>query len=510
MSNPTNPFNWQMPTATDLVTDLPADFEVFGQAVATSMADLLGGTTGQILSKNSNTDMDFVWIANDQGDITGITATSPLTGGGTSGAITVGIQSASTSQSGAVQLTDSTSSTSTTTAATPNAVKTSYDLAAAAIPKSTVTTNGDLIYGTGSGTVARLGVGSTGQVLTVSSGVPAWGTASSGSSNVAGKNGVLNSNFSVWQRGTSVSGAGGGAYTADRWFLYAGSNGTVSRQATGDTTNLPFIQYCARVGRLNGVTDTTAFPFSQSFESVNSIPFAGKTVTLSFYARKGANYSPASSGLPVVLATGTGTDQNYSSAGFTGGATPISQTATLTTTWQRFSYSATLSASATQLAVSFNYAPVGTAGANDYFEVTGVQLEIASSASAYSPNAATFQGELAACQRYYEKSYNVDVAPGTSTDNGQVVWAFVGTTITGTMLGYRAFSVIKRGAPTITLYDPVGNINKVRRTATGSANYDNISANVDGSYNNGIFINSASSASATNAMSGHWTASAEL
>jgi len=63
-----------MPTATDLVTDLPADFEVFGQAVATSMADLLGGTTGQILAKNSNTNMDFVWIANDQGDITGITA----------------------------------------------------------------------------------------------------------------------------------------------------------------------------------------------------------------------------------------------------------------------------------------------------------------------------------------------------------------------------------------------------------------------------------------------------
>lgn len=135
MSNPTTPFGWEMPTNTDLVTNLPADFEVFGQAVATSMADLLGGTTGQILSKNSNTDMDFVWIANDQGDITGITATSPLTGGGSSGAITVGIQSASTSQAGAVQLTDSTSSTSTTTAATPNAVKSAYDLAAAATPK---------------------------------------------------------------------------------------------------------------------------------------------------------------------------------------------------------------------------------------------------------------------------------------------------------------------------------------------------------------------------------------
>ena len=65
MSNPTSNFNWQMPTATDLVTDLPADFEVFGQAVDTALADLKGGTTGQVLSKNSNTDMDFTWIAQD-------------------------------------------------------------------------------------------------------------------------------------------------------------------------------------------------------------------------------------------------------------------------------------------------------------------------------------------------------------------------------------------------------------------------------------------------------------
>ena len=54
-----------MPTPTDLVTDLPADFEVFGQAVATSLADLLGGTSGQVLAKNSNTDMDFVWVTSD-------------------------------------------------------------------------------------------------------------------------------------------------------------------------------------------------------------------------------------------------------------------------------------------------------------------------------------------------------------------------------------------------------------------------------------------------------------
>jgi hypothetical protein len=86
MTNPTSNFGWQMPTASDLVTDLPADFEVFGQAVDTSLADLKGGTTGQVLSKASNTNMDFTWVTSDdanaiqntivdaKGDLIGATA----------------------------------------------------------------------------------------------------------------------------------------------------------------------------------------------------------------------------------------------------------------------------------------------------------------------------------------------------------------------------------------------------------------------------------------------------
>ena len=65
MANPTTYFGWVMPTSTDLVTDLPADFNVFGQGVDTSLQDLLGGTTGQVLSKTSNTNMDFTWIEQD-------------------------------------------------------------------------------------------------------------------------------------------------------------------------------------------------------------------------------------------------------------------------------------------------------------------------------------------------------------------------------------------------------------------------------------------------------------
>jgi hypothetical protein len=134
-------------------------------------------------------------------------------------------------------------------------------------------------------------------------------------------------------------------------------------------------------------------------ETVNSIPFAGKTVTLSFYARAGANYSAASGALNYVLKSGTGTDQKHDV--YTGGVDVINQTATLTTSWQRFSYSATVGTTATELAVLFATTPVGTAGANDYFEVTEVQLESASTATAFKRNASNIQGELSACQRYY-------------------------------------------------------------------------------------------------------------
>jgi len=335
MATVTPNFNWPVPTSTDLVKDGATAIEALGDSIDGSLVDLKGGTTGQVLSKTSGTDMDFTWVTTDDAN---------------------------------------------------------------AIQNSIVDAKGDLISATANDTPARLAVGANGETLVADS------STSTGLRYQVpvNANPVLNSAFQIWQRGTSIA-CTTTSYTADRWQGYrAVAGSTVSRQVTGDTTNLPFIQYCARVQRDSGNTATNNIFITQNFESVNSIPFAGKTVTMSFYARAGANFSSASSALSSQLITGTGTDQNWL-PGYTGQAVPINGTATLTTTWQRFTFTATLGATITELALSFNYLAAGTAGANDYFEITGVQLEVGSVATPFKTYAGTIQGELSACQRYYQR-----------------------------------------------------------------------------------------------------------
>jgi hypothetical protein len=326
-----------------------------------------------------------------------------------------------------------------------------------------------------------------------------------------GRNVVINGAMDVWQRGTTSGtlGVGGGSYTGpDRWWFYNnGFTTTMSQQLCGAT--LPQFRNCLRIQRTSGQTSIVSSVFFSPQETINSVRLAGKNATLSFYARASSGIS-STTALSVSVWTGTGTDQNNLGGGaYTGLANPISSGPTLTTSWQRFTATGAISSTATEIGVQIGFIPAGTAGASDYFEITGIQLEEGAVATPFEHE--DYGTTLAKCQRYYQKGYNDNVYAGSG---GNVVGCFFTYSYASIANGITYYSFLfptrMRTAPTVTTYSYEGVANRAHASGVGDqANNSAVPVQI-GNAGCGINNNSGTTLSAGLVLLFTYVASAEL
>ena len=258
-----------------------------------------------------------------------------------------------------------------------------------------------------------------------------------GAATTPGRNRVINGDMQVWQRG-----AGGTAsfsvpinttmYTVDRWQINTTGNTLSVKQiaAPDDVAGT-----LAQIQRIAGNTSTSSIYFCTSlvFDMVIGAP--GNTLTLSFKALCGANFSPTSNQITVNVFTGTGNTYKSGLLGaFTGNTVVINTIFSISTTLTQYTVTTAspIATTVSQLAVQFGWAPTGTAGANDFVSFTDVQLEVSPQASSY--DRLNFPQTVLQCQRFYYKTFPYTIAPVTNYSTTYV--ASPNTASAGSLLAF--------------------------------------------------------------------------
>ena len=332
------------------------------------------------------------------------------------------------------------------------------------------------------------------------------------------KNVIINGNFDIWQRGTSSSVT---TYLADRWKSGGtGSTKLITREsfAVGQTVVPNNPKYYARtVISVAGSAAGDNVNIHQRIENVST--FAGETITLSFWAKADSNKTIVAEFTQYFGTGGSPSAPNFNVANIS---------INLTTSWVQYTLDVDVN--------NISGLTVGTDG-NDYlrimfwfaagttydartnslghqtgtFDIAQVQLEKGSYATNFELRSES--KELALCQRYFEKTYNTDVAPATITNEGRIFGRQDVVATTTTMSGHNMlngyFKVTKRGNPTMTSYNPVTGTVGELRDEFNSNNYT-----VDFFYQpsevgfGGVFTVTAIDSNKKLAL--HWTADAEL
>lgn len=250
----------------------------------------------------------------------------------------------------------------------------------------------------------------------------------------AGKNKIINGDFKIWQRGTSITLPNNTqTYAQDRFYYYSthsAGTATVTQQAftAGSAPAAPYEgQYFAR---MTCASTTTYGEFGQKIEDVRT--FANSTVTFSYWAK---------ASVTTTLSQNIG--QNFGSGGSSAVYTNPGSV-TVTTSWQRFTTTVTMPSIAGKTIGSGNHVIVVftfTPTASQTLDIWGVQLEAGATATPFqTASGGSPQAELAMCQRYYWRYTNADA-----------VYRYLGScyfSATTTALSQVPFPVTMRTTPT--------------------------------------------------------------
>jgi hypothetical protein len=335
---------------------------------------------------------------------------------------------------------------------------------------------GDLTVGSGTNLSSVLGVGSNGETIVADSSTTT-GLRYQGNF-AAGKNKIINGDFGIWQRGTSITIPSGYGFGPDRFqsYSYASNTTTISRQTfTPGTAPVAGYegQYFCRILSTNGGN-----PLEYRVEDVRTL--AGQTVTFSFWA-KSATAQSITNGITQNFGAGGSSDVYVLSSGVA-----------ITTSWARYSYTVSMPSISGKTVASNSFLQLSWNGAiNNALDIWGVQLEAGSVATAFQTATGTIQGELDACRRYF-----VRYGGNTSTE-------FFGTGMAyaaGSVFLYVPHRPFMRTSPVGT-FAAGSNFRMFNSTMSGAAAATTVAADVYSPTGSTLLITGGSGLTAGNASS---------
>ena len=343
------------------------------------------------------------------------------------------------------------------------------------------------------------------------------------------KNRIINGDMRIDQRYAGTATANTIAdYTLDRWGANQSVTGKIIVQQNAAAVTPPdgFNYYLGVTSQSSYALLTGSYYFmQQNIEGFNVADLAwgtanAKTITLSFWVRSSLTgtfsgslvNSGATRSYPYTYTISTANTWEYKTVTIAGDTSGTWLTTNGVGVRVNFSLGtgATFSGTAGAWASAFYVAATGatsvvsTNGATWY--VTGVQLEVGTTATPFERR--LFSQELANCQRYYEKSYELLTVPATNAYIGMVHVSAASNGFAD-MLVMLNFNVQKRATPTMTFYREDGTSGSWNMERSGSSTTPTVNSGSVG--DNGGRIYCATGANWTVAsLKGHWTASAEL